>query len=467
MNNKITFPELATLLALQSGRQKKVCEDFLKSFFDAIAGGLENGENVKVRGFGTFKITRVEARKSINVTTGQEFEIPAHNRVSFVAAKELASMVNAPFSCFETVELSEGVTEEMLEMKEEITPVPTNVSENNSLQEDDKEDLAEETISPLENIDENPISDEIDDSGEDLSDSYDTQSDDEVIEDVIEIEDKESPIEDEAKPQIAAVSTSIVEEEQISEEDTGNSHIEEKMSAGVSTSNANTVSELSKKTEIHDKAAEPESTEGENEPLPKKKEKKFGLGIIVGIILTLLVGIIVWLAIWVFSLREEVNNRKEPIQTDVENIAPDTVVTAVEIDSITQTEEDSIVSAEAKNQIAEKYNNPSQEDKKIEDNKKNAADTKPSDAPIYDKITPTYVLTTMARKYYGSYHLWPYIYEANPNLGHPNKIPPGTKIKIPALSTLGIDPKNKADIEAARKKATAIYARYNSTPDAK
>ena len=88
------------------------------------------------------------------------------------------------------------------------------------------------------------------------------------------------------------------------------------------------------------------------------------------------------------------------------------------------------------------------------------ADTKPSDEPVYDTITKTRYLTTMAKEHYGSYHLWPYIYEANKSLGHPDKIRPGTKVVIPPLSRYGVNPKNPDDIAKAKRKGAAIYARY-------
>lgn len=69
-------------------------------------------------------------------------------------------------------------------------------------------------------------------------------------------------------------------------------------------------------------------------------------------------------------------------------------------------------------------------------------------APVYDTITSTRFLTTMARDHYGVKAYWVFIYEANPELGNPNHIRPGTRIRIPDISTF-----REATPEATKQKA--------------
>lgn len=84
-----------------------------------------------------------------------------------------------------------------------------------------------------------------------------------------------------------------------------------------------------------------------------------------------------------------------------------------------------------------------------------------TDPVTYDKISTTRFLTTMARDYYGNPDFWPYIYEENnARLGHPDRIKPGTSVRVPSLTKYGVDPNNPADIEKARRLAKEIYARY-------
>lgn len=82
--------------------------------------------------------------------------------------------------------------------------------------------------------------------------------------------------------------------------------------------------------------------------------------------------------------------------------------------------------------------------------------------PIYDRISKTRYLTTMAKEHYGNYHLWPYIYIENQKiLGHPDRIKPGTRVVVPSLEKYGVDAKNPEDIAKAKQMGIDIYARYN------
>ena len=114
MNNRITFPELVEQVAQCANTSKRMSELFLKELFATISQSLINGESVKVKGIGSFKLTEVSPRKSVNVNTGEESNIPGHKKLSFAPDKDLAQAVNQPFSHFETVILEDGVTDEQL-----------------------------------------------------------------------------------------------------------------------------------------------------------------------------------------------------------------------------------------------------------------------------------------------------------------------------------------------------------------
>ena len=120
MNDKITFPRLSTMLADQSGRSKRFSEDFLREFFSLITECLEKGDSVKIKGLGTFRLSRVEPRRSVDVTTGQPMEISSHSKVVFVPSKDLADSVNAPFEAFSAVEIQDDADISQLFAKEDI-----------------------------------------------------------------------------------------------------------------------------------------------------------------------------------------------------------------------------------------------------------------------------------------------------------------------------------------------------------
>lgn len=63
---------------------------------------------VKVKGLGTFKLTEVESRESVNVNTGERFQIQGHNKISFTPDTTMKDLINKPFAHFETVILNEN-----------------------------------------------------------------------------------------------------------------------------------------------------------------------------------------------------------------------------------------------------------------------------------------------------------------------------------------------------------------------
>ena len=109
MNDKITLPDLIDLLAAQSGTTKKESETFLKEFFALASDVITSGEPLKISGLGTFKPLWVEARVSVNVQTGQPFEIPGHYKLSFTPDKSLREAVNSAFSAFGVEVLDDDV----------------------------------------------------------------------------------------------------------------------------------------------------------------------------------------------------------------------------------------------------------------------------------------------------------------------------------------------------------------------
>jgi len=109
---KISSQEIIDLLASKAGISKKAAEDFLKSMFGIIEDTLIAGEQVKVKGFGTFKLQWNEPRKSVNVQTGEEFIIDGYNKVTFTPEAALKELVNEPFAHLEPVELESADTVE-------------------------------------------------------------------------------------------------------------------------------------------------------------------------------------------------------------------------------------------------------------------------------------------------------------------------------------------------------------------
>ena len=114
MNAKITLVELTQLMAESTSTTKRVCELFLRELFATISQALIEGESVKIKGIGTFKVTEVKPRKSVSVQSGKSIEVKGYSRITFTPTKALAAAVNQPFEQFETVYLHDEVSDEKL-----------------------------------------------------------------------------------------------------------------------------------------------------------------------------------------------------------------------------------------------------------------------------------------------------------------------------------------------------------------
>ena len=108
MNERLTIQDLTDLLAAKHSMTKKDAEAFVKEFFLLIEQALENEKTVKIKGLGTFKLIDVDSRESVNVNTGERFQIKGHTKVSFSPDANLRDTINKPFAHFETVVLNEN-----------------------------------------------------------------------------------------------------------------------------------------------------------------------------------------------------------------------------------------------------------------------------------------------------------------------------------------------------------------------
>ncbi len=115
MENKITIIDLAEGLAKRKHIQRKDAELFIRTVFDTIQERLLEGDPVKVKGLGTFKLITVNSRESVNVQTGERIVIDSHAKVSFTPEKALSDRVNRPFADFETVALNDATKTEDME----------------------------------------------------------------------------------------------------------------------------------------------------------------------------------------------------------------------------------------------------------------------------------------------------------------------------------------------------------------
>lgn len=419
MNEKITFPRLATLLADRSRRSKRFSEDFLREFFALISERLEEGESVKIKGLGTFRLSRVEPRRSVDVTTGLPMEISGHSKVVFVPSKELADAVNAPFEAFTAIEISDDADLSEILSKDEI-----------SIQESSDDFSAEADFGMASDSQEEPMNEP---SDEDVI-SFSQKVEPEIPEKDADIPDDETERHSES---VEKASEDVNEE--INSTDIADNNDEAD----------NTDSDQSGQTEDSEDSSEQTSLSTDYsedyEELETVQSRRNWVRTIMISLGAALFALIATFTIWYIFATNDFKNifNSKTADTPTEGFVVGHNAIAMETPSITGISED--------DSVYDTLQEPEEEE----------VPTAPSDAPVYDTISTTRYLTTMAKVHYGNYNLWPYIYEENKAiLGHPDRIRPGTPVVIPKLSKYGVDPSNPDDVNKAKKMGVEIYARY-------
>ena len=109
MSDKLNIQDLIDLLAEKHSMNRSDAESFVREFFALIEESLEKDKYVKIRGLGTFRLINVESRESININTGERFEILGHAKISFTPETLLKEAINKPFAHFESVLLNDNV----------------------------------------------------------------------------------------------------------------------------------------------------------------------------------------------------------------------------------------------------------------------------------------------------------------------------------------------------------------------
>ena len=447
MNNRITFPELVEQVAQCANTSKRMSELFLKELFATISQSLINGESVKVKGIGSFKLTEVSPRKSVNVNTGEEINIPGHKKLSFAPDKDLAQAVNQPFSHFETVILEDGVTDEQLaqiDAYEAETPQAPD-AELPTAPEAPAADTDTEVPPPFVPADTLPEPEFV--AIEEATEPEEAPA--------IEAEPEEVP-DAEAEPEEAPAIEAEAEE------------------APAAEAEADEAPAVEEEPEMPVAAEEMESMvsdELSEDRLEQEKDKRritrrsLFEGFIVGVITTL----IVTLFSYRLYLMKYPDQADKPTQEETLAQAP----TADSVATPAETTPAKVDSAQllAEQKAAEEAQKAEEAKKKEEEAKKKAEAEaeaeKQQAAPkgvnaSQDTVRIGTTLFKLSKKHYGSDKFWVYIYEENKaKYPNPNSIPVGAVLRIPALSKYGATAGDPASFNAAKKKETEIYNSLN------
>lgn len=428
MNERLTIQDLIDLLAAKQGISKKDAEVFVKEFFLLIEQALEKDKNVKIKGLGTFKLIDVDSRESVNINTGERFQIKGHTKVSFSPDTSLRDTINKPFAHFETVVLNAGTVLED-------TPVEMEGEEEDAVLDDvAAEEVATEDITTECSVNENVI------------------SQDATAETAVSIAD--SPEEGAAKqerpvePEVSAESEGGAESDAPAERE-HTAHMEEVHVVDSQDVVLDAVEEEKGASAFNAELKE------DNNPAPKEKSVlSYLIGAIV-VVLLLCGGVLVSLYYPDFLLSQSTEDesntllaaeqevqpeimyvdsvgQKDSVQAVVKEVLPDTVVNkktrAAEVAvPVSKKKQKEAVSAEKVNKSTPKATSPTTYS---DDVNYKIVGTKTNHT-----VKAGETLTRISLRYYGTKAMWPYIVKHNKGvIKNPDNVPYGTKIKIPELA---------------------------------
>ena len=107
--NKSSLSVLAKAVASKRGLTQAEAERFIATMFEVAGAGIQEDKLLKMKWLGTFKITSVKDRESVDVNTGERILIEGRDKISFTPDNILKEIVNKPFAQFETVVVNDGV----------------------------------------------------------------------------------------------------------------------------------------------------------------------------------------------------------------------------------------------------------------------------------------------------------------------------------------------------------------------
>ncbi|MDR3428078.1 MULTISPECIES: integration host factor subunit alpha [Silvimonas] len=94
----LTKADLADLLFDKVGLNKREAKDMVEAFFEEIRASLEEGDTVKLSGFGNFQLRDKPQRPGRNPKTGEEIPISARRVVTFHASQKLKGLVELHYA---------------------------------------------------------------------------------------------------------------------------------------------------------------------------------------------------------------------------------------------------------------------------------------------------------------------------------------------------------------------------------
>ena len=89
----MTKADIIDKIAKSTGAEKVQVSSIVEAFMENVKGSMASGENVYLRGFGTFHIKHRAEKVARNISKNTTIVIPAHNVPAFKPAKDFVDKV--------------------------------------------------------------------------------------------------------------------------------------------------------------------------------------------------------------------------------------------------------------------------------------------------------------------------------------------------------------------------------------
>lgn len=225
--NRSSMSILARILAEKNNMTISEAEAFIKQMFDVANGVMQSDKQLKIRWLGTFKVTSVKDRESVDVNTGERIIIGGRDKITFTPDNILKEIVNKPFAQFETVVVNDGIDFSEIDRKFAFEAI-----EEVSAPSDEQQIAEESETSPVDKAESIPAVAEMSDESvlkEDVVSEVTVQVEDlsvvseEAEVPVSEIKEKEQLVADAQEPEqpvvkevlVQSVTASSVQEETV------------------------------------------------------------------------------------------------------------------------------------------------------------------------------------------------------------------------------------------------------------
>lgn len=381
-DERTTLVTLRKRLAEKTGCNEQDAGNYLNRLFVSIANGLKEDGQVRITGFGLFKVQWTAPRRSVNIQTGEPIQLEGYNKVVFVPDNALKERINEPFAHLEAV---------VIEGKDTPEPVANPMQKLDEQAAEIKDILAElgAVTAPVTPAEEIPLQ---------QTEAY-------LPSDV-------------AEEPVRAVETPITEETVTEAPVTKEPVIEQIV--------------------IEKPAAEkPVTKPAAPQPQPRPFHPWMAAGITMLVFCLLLTGGYFFLQHKITSWADNMLNKTAPQAMQDTLSATEEQIMPFNISDTATAQEQPIVPATAVDTAMQPRLLP------------------PAEYTAFiatETLTEGSRLTWLARKYYGAFEFWVYIYEANKDiLPDPNRISVGTRIRIPELPPQLIDTQNEESMQLARQ----------------